>query len=119
MADVKIYDFVHGQKLERFIAKRTEAQGAVRSARDVLHRYISARHSAHDHPGGSYITKSQGRVDSYVNLEDSDGAAGAVWQEIFGHTDDPGFEREVFRPLVRRGRNYDWGKRFYKLKVRS
>ena len=54
-----------------------------------------------------------------MNLEDLDGAAGAVWQEIFGHTDDPGFERQVFRPLVRRGRNYDWGKRFYKLKVRS
>ena len=114
MGNVKIYRSAGGMKLERYIALRGESQRGIRSAREVLHRYIAGKHAEHDQAGGSYITKSAGAVDVYVNLEDADGAAGAVWQEIFG-TDTAA----VFRPLSRRGRNFDWGKRFYRLKVKS
>ena len=79
MPDVIIYDKLHkdgayaGEQLERAMGRLEEVQWEMNQVAKRMERKATAILGAHRDEGDSKITVTQGRVDTYINLDDSAG----------------------------------------------
>lgn len=56
-------------KLPRIVARMPEVRTEVRALADKVAARADAAFAAHDRPGGHKITRTNGKVDAFVNLE--------------------------------------------------
>ena len=79
-------------KLEELVARHVVVQNKLERETSKLARKASATLAASRFSGDAKITTSKGRIDHYVNLDDTDGAAAAMTIE-YGRRGDTVYQK--------------------------